>query len=86
MILDILICYVGLIYTHTIYIPKRLSKLSMVFVRNIRNKNKVDLHFGHTLESLGELLKIRVPRMLPSQLNQNLWGWGPSVSIFSILI
>lgn len=43
MIVNILINWLGLMYLlYTIYISKRLSGFNMIYIRDIRNKNKVD--------------------------------------------
>ena len=72
---------------YTIYISKRLSRLNTVYIRNIRNINKLgNSQLGPYVRITWGAFKYPYTHAAPNQLNQNLWGWGPSISIFKILI
>ena len=70
---NIFICYLY---------PKEALRLNMVYVKNIRDINKfVISQLGPYIRITWGAFKNPYAHVAPSQSNQNLWGWGTSISI-----
>ena len=62
--------------------PKEALRVNMVYVKNVRDINKQGIsQLGLYIRITWGAFKNPYAHVAPNQSNQNLWGWGSSISI-----